>query len=426
MDHFLPPQFNLAMAWTADLLNPVVLKQYQNIQEIIISPEDRKTLRSLRDNRLMFFSNHPSQAEPIIAWHIANVMGSRFRYMATRRAFDFGMGLVGKMFQAVGAFSIIPGIADREAMRMARSILASPKGKLVLFPEGEPMCGENDSLMPFQSGIVKLGLAGLEDALKKDKSADITVLPGFVKYVIDAPKNIIEEDLRKSLLVLEETLGATPGERNLLRQFLLVGRLVLEHLEEEYEMKSEPDQDFEYRTGRVRHHMLDNIARKIGVMDKGFNKNADAITKLRYLNALMEMVDIGYEHPSVPTLTPAEKNWANRECVKAYDFITIKREYLVSYPSPERMYEWLARFESLLLGKTPRALGGEPSHLPRKAYMSFAKPFGLGEYRADYKKDKNKTLDVLLDRLRADMQQLLDEAMKRTSPIVAPYDIGHT
>jgi hypothetical protein len=89
---FIPPAFNVAVAWISDALNPLTLKKTQNIQEVVIKPEDKERILKLRDDRLLFFSNHPSQAEPMIAYYIANVMASRFHYMATRRAFDFASG----------------------------------------------------------------------------------------------------------------------------------------------------------------------------------------------------------------------------------------------------------------------------------------------------------------------------------------------
>ena len=128
----------------------------------------------------------------------------------------------------------------------------------------------------------------------------------------------------------------------------------------------------------------------------------------------------------LPTPTAAELSWAEDELVRAYDFIVIKKDYLVSYPSAERFYEWLARWESLLLGKRPRMLGGEPSHLPRKAYVSFAKPFRLREYQDVYKKDKKGTLETVLGRLRTEMEALLEESMRLTHTLVEPYDVGET
>ncbi|MEM7184293.1 MAG: 1-acyl-sn-glycerol-3-phosphate acyltransferase, partial [Spirochaetota bacterium] len=414
--HFMPPDFHALTAWVADLTLPVTLKLYQNIEDIIITEEDKTMLRSLEKERVLFFTNHPSQAEPMISYHIANVMASRFNFMATRRAFDFLFGAVGKLYQSLGAFSIIPGIADRDSMRTTRSILASPKGKLVLFPEGEPMCGLNDSLMPFQAGIVKLSFGAFEDARKKDKNADITILPGFIKYIIKSPERIIVEDLNRSITKIERKLGVDSGERNLLRRFLMVGRLLLENAEKEYQINNPEDADYDFRIGKVRHTILDNVAEKLQV--HAYDKSSDAIHKLRHLTSILELIELKYPNPKLPKITDKELEWANRECVKAYDLIVIKRDYLLSNPTPERFYEFLQRYESLVLGKTPHALGGEPSHLPRKAYVYFAKPFRLSEYYLEYKKNKQQGLENVLERLRDDMQRLLNNTSSMTRPII--------
>jgi len=418
---FIPPAFNLATAWAADALLPLSLKQGQNIEDIIISSEDRQMLRSLRNDRLLFFTNHPSQAEPMLAYHIANVMGARFHYMATRRAFDFVFGLVGKWFQATGSYSVLPGVADRESMRMTREILSGPGGKLVIFPEGEPMCGENDSLMPFQPGIIKLGFSALSDAREKEPGADITILPGFIKYVIkESTANVIAH-LEKSIGEIERKLGAEAGGRNLLRRFLMVGRILLEQSENHYNIQP-TETDFDYRIGRLRHKILDNIASKLKL--KHYNEKADAIHKLRQLTSTVELIEIGYPSADLPVISHDEVAWANRECVKAYDFIVVKRDYLISNPTPERFYEWLQRFQSIVLGKTPRMLGGEPHPMPRRAHVTFAKPFHLCDFYDDYKKNKSACVDTLLTRLRGDIQRLLDGSANLTKPIVTPGDVG--
>ncbi|MBI3394758.1 MAG: 1-acyl-sn-glycerol-3-phosphate acyltransferase [Spirochaetia bacterium] len=423
-EFFIPPDFNLATAWFADATLPFALKTYQNIEEIVISPEDSTLLRSLKNERLIFFTNHPSQAEPMIAWHIANMMGSRFRYMATRRAFDFVFGAVGKLFQGTGAYSVLPGVPDRDSMRMTRQILAAPSGKLAIFPEGEPMCGENDSLMPFQPGFLKLGFGALADARKIDPKADILILPGFMKYVIKSPREEIISHLETSIHEIEKKLGLEPGERNLLRQFLMVGRVLLEQTEREYGIEPDNTADFDFRIGRVRHQILDNVARSMDI--KNYNKDADAIHKLRHLTSIIELLEVGYPGPDLPKLSAAELAKVNRECIKAYDFIVIKRDYLISRPTPERFYEWLQRFQSLALGKTPRALGGEPHPLPRRAHITFAPPVRMGDYYQDYQKNKGELVLRLTDSIRGDMQKLLDASTSLTYTIVEPGNVGGT
>ena len=54
MEPFIPATFNLALNWTADLLFPVLLRAVQNINEVVITDEDKAMLRSLKKDRLLF------------------------------------------------------------------------------------------------------------------------------------------------------------------------------------------------------------------------------------------------------------------------------------------------------------------------------------------------------------------------------------
>lgn len=422
MQAFIPPKFNPLLNWTADLLFPVLLKAMHNINDVIIKEEDKHRIRKLKDERLLFFSNHPTTAEPPIAYHIANVMGTRFRYMASRQVFDWGFGLIGKAISRIGAFSVIAGINDRESLKTARSTLAEPGGKLVLFPEGEPTSGENDSLMPFQEGVAALSFWALEDAKKQDPNADIVILPSFIRYIIDAKKEEILADLDSSLKRLEKKFSINPGNKNILRRFMTVGKYMLLEAEETYNIKDAESHDFDFRIGRVRHEILNRLADKI--KPTNFNYEADAIQKLRVLFAWIEMIAIGYPDPKLPKLSHDELEYCKREAIKAFDFIVIKRDYLLSRPTPERFYEWLARYESYVFGDTPRALGGVASHLPRKAYVFFAESYKLSEFYASYKKAKKETIQNMLAKLRQELQKLLDDTLEMTQPLFKPYDIG--
>ncbi|HMX55540.1 MAG TPA: 1-acyl-sn-glycerol-3-phosphate acyltransferase [Leptospiraceae bacterium] len=414
MQPFIPSAFNLPVAWAVDFSLPILLKQLQNLDGVVLKPQDVKMLRSIRDDRLLYFSNHPTTSEPPVAYYVANVMGARFQFMAARQVFEWGGGLVGKFISSIGAFSVLAGAADRESIKMSRAILSQPRGKLVLYPEGEPTSGENDNLLPFQQGAAQLGIWALEDARKSDPSADVTVLPTFVKYVMTGTEAHLRADLHQNIKIVEAKLGVDPGNRNLLRRFLAVGRVMLEKAEKDYGVPMASEKDYDYRVGRVRHVILDNVAERLGLTS--YDKKSDAIVKLRHLLAVIEMILVKFPDPRLPNPTASDIEWAQRECQKAYDFIVIKPEYLLSRPSAERFYEWLARFETTIDGSTnPR---------PRKAHVFFAKPFLLSEYYADYKKEKKVTVEKLTARLRADTQALLDQAVNLTEPLVRPYDIG--
>ena len=357
-----------------------------------------------------------------MTYHLGNVMGARFKYMASRQVFDWSFGAVGKVISNLGAFSIIAGINDRESFKTAREVLAAPQGKLVLYPEGEPTSGENDSLMPFQGGVAQLSFWALDDAVKQDPEADITILPGFIKYVMTPSPAECIAHLTDSVRKLEKTLSIDPGNKNLLRRFMTVGRVLLEEQEAKYKIPMASKSDFDYRIGRVRHAILDNVAEKVGA--KGYDPKADAIMKLRHLFALHEMIAIGYEDPKLPKLSEDEMEWMHHELSSAFDFIVIKRDYLLSRPTPERFYEWLVRYESHVYHKKPRAIGGEPWPLPRKAHVFLAEPFSLREYWSSEKRKRKKGVKDMLVRLRKDIQGLLDDALDLCQPIVKPYDIG--
>jgi hypothetical protein len=243
-----------------------------------------------------------------------------------------------------------------------------------------------------------------------------------MKYVFNGSAEELKEHLSDSIKKIEKKFEIDPGNKNLLRRFLTVGRNILQHAESMYNVSVKDDKDFDYRVGRVRHAILDNVADKLGIKD--YKKDQDAIMKLRQLIAILEMIGVKYEDPKLPKLTKDQLSWAKGEVEKAFDFVAIKKDYLVSYPSPERFYEWLLRFESYIFNKKPRMLGGLPPRKSRKAYVYLSKPVSLASYYADYKKDKRGTSEKLLKDLRTNMQFMLDESLKMTKTLVNPGDIG--
>jgi hypothetical protein len=411
-EQFIPPGIEYPLNWFLDLSFPVIAKLALNIEAVEISEEDKVMLRGLKKQRVLYMSNHPTTIEPPVAFYVANVMGSRFKYMASRPVFDWGFGMVGELIKRVGAFSVLAGGADREAIKMARNILGEKEGKLVIYPEG--MNGlENDNLLPFQAGASQIGFWAYEDVRKKEPNEDILMLPAFVKYIQVGSKESIQKEIINSISKIEKTLGVNPGERNLLRRFLMVGRVILENGEKEFGIDNEQDKSMDYRIGRVRHAMLNQAGEGLGIT---FQPEEDAIAKIRELFTAVESLESGFHNAKTPKNPPKDLAKVKKNIERAYTFIVIKPEYLLSRPTPERFMEWIYRFENLILGRT--------QYRPRKAVMKFGNTISFKDNYDKYKADKKNTVIEITNLLKKVIEDQMVNCLDLSKPIVDPFDAG--
>lgn len=420
---FVPAGFNAPVAWSLDAVFPLLTKTALNLEGVDIDPEDRRLLRSLRRGRLLYMSNHPTFVEPPIAYHVANVMGTRFRYMASRTIFNWYGGVLGEIIKRVGAFSVLAGAADREAIKAARQVLGRPDGKLVIYPEGM-MTGVNDDLIPFQPGAVQIGFWGLEDARKRDPQAGLPVLPAFVKYIMSGNADRHRRDIERGIRRIEDELSDRFGPdvrsgfvesraKGLLRRFLTVGRVLLEQGERMYRISVASRTDYEYRMGRVRHAALEEGARIMGIE---LDSKTDAITRIRELFTAIETAEWGYTGPAKYHVDPESVTAAKKHVDRAYLFLIKKPQHLIERPTAERFYEWLNLYENLTFG--------EQKLRPRRGRVIFAAPFDLGDYYTAYKQDRRSTVSEVTARLRSEMEALMRAAVDFTQPIAEPYDVG--
>ncbi|MDF3821375.1 1-acyl-sn-glycerol-3-phosphate acyltransferase [Leptospira sp. 96542] len=406
---FIPAKLNLPMLWFTDVTLPVLNKFLYNLDTIDVTDSDKKTLKSLQKERLVYISNHPTTEEPGVAYHSANIMGSRFHYMAAREVFEWGAGLIGDFIQSIGAFSVLAGVPDRESLKASRDLLASPGGKLVLFPEGEPTSGMNDTLLPFQPGVAQLTFWSYEDALKKDEDAKLFLLPTFIKYRMTNSIQWMQKDIDQSLTKMESKLGISKTGKDIVHRFLSVGKRMIEREEKEFGISVEPEkaEDFDYRIGRMRHVILDNIANKTKIQN--WDESANAIEKLRKILSFLEMVSVGIPGPNGEVLSMELATWAKRAASKAYDFITIQTNYIKELPSAERLYEFLYRYENELFGETKKR--------PHKAIVRLGAPFQIGDFYPQYKQDKKKAVDTVTNHLRQNMETLLNDELQKSNPL---------
>lgn len=407
---FIPAEFFYPLNWFIDFNYNLIAKLALNLEGVLISDKDRDWLRTFQNKRILYLSNHPSSVEPPVAYAVANAMGTRFNYMAARNVFNWGNGLVGELIRRVGAFSVLSGGADKDAMKTARGILASHAGKLVIYPEGM-MTGENDNLVSFMPGISQIGFWGLEDARKKDASAEIYVLPAFVKYMLVGGRAELKNHIEESLFRVEKKLGIDPGKRNILRQFLTVGRVILELAEKEMAIVADPEKEtWDFRVGRARHHYLNRAAIRFNAK---LHDDLDSISKIRELFVIKDQIETGFKKLEDFGISKNDLELGKKDLDLAYTFLIVKPDYILSHPSPERLIEWIYRFETFVDGKS------EPRR--RTARMLFASAIPIGNYYEDYKKDKRKSVDNLTKLIRSSMDQLVIEGTNLTYTLYAPY-----
>ncbi|MBM9592567.1 1-acyl-sn-glycerol-3-phosphate acyltransferase [Leptospira sp. 201903075] len=414
-DSFIPPRFEFPIALGLDFGFPILTKLLFNIDGVEISKEDELRLKEIKNKRVMYLSNQPSELEPVIAYHIASKIGTRFHFMTSRSIFNWGFGLVGEVIKRVGAFSVISGSLNRSAIRTAKQILSLSDGKLVMYPEGM-MSGENDNLVSFMPGVAQVSFWGLEAAFEKEPNAELWIQPSFVKYKISGTRDSILSDIESSLSRIERKLKLYPGGRTLLRRFLTVGRVMLEETEFELGIpKSETNgKDFDYRLGRARHTAL-NLAASI--LNVKFHESDNAIQKLRLLFMALDSLEAGAPLSTTPkNLTDQNIRRAKQLVDTAYAFIITKPKNLIQWPSAERLMEWICSFEKHIFGKTEARA--------RKAHVVVAPAFSVAPFYQTYKTNKKDGIQSLLMEIRKEMEALLERAKKESEPIVPPYSVG--
>ena len=104
--------------------------------------------------------------------------------------------------QRLGVYSVVHGAVDRESFRIMRETLSEGKRKLVIFAEGE-ISHQNDTVMPFESGVVQLGFWALDDMKKSGQVKPIYVLPVAIKYIY---KKDMWGKIEKALAKLERKI----------------------------------------------------------------------------------------------------------------------------------------------------------------------------------------------------------------------------
>jgi 1-acyl-sn-glycerol-3-phosphate acyltransferase len=434
---FLPPKRNLSVVRRWNKTLPSFMRRFCGIELVEIAPDDLARLKALDGRRMLITPNHPTTDDPIMMFALARAAEMPCHYLAAREIFDDVKGLKGKVLQSLGAYSVVRGTPDRESFRMTRELLAEEGGRVVIFPEGE-IYSQNDTLLPFQAGVVQLAFWAMDDLRKQGvELPSILLVPVGIRYCyarnMDAAIDEALTELEDALALEGSPLSNPPrdvGEglrpptpqswRNQTgvdgsatsepvniryERLRRIGRTMLETLESEYGLKASGDDgDMSERMNALKSLLLDRAAALIGVK---FPEGSLLPERLRILvNAIYAVTRDEPHEKWSPYRERLHREQATRveplmqDLNRVANWIAVTDNYVRSNPTQDRMGDNIRRLQIECFGEYK--LTG-----PRRAIIRVGTPIDLADHVEAYKSDKRRTVNRCVTMLENAVQGLL-------------------
>lgn len=258
---FYPPRLDRFLVRLAQFIAPCVTRWFFQF-ELVVSPECKEKIRSLKNQRLLILPNHPTFQDPIVMFELSAKLGQTFYYLAAYELFN---GSGSGIFQRLGVYSIRRGLVDRPSIAQTLELLTQPGCRLVVFPEGG--CSfQNDTVMPFRVGAVQIAFQAMSKTLKRGEPLpDLYVLPVSIKYrytqdmskAINQTLNRLEQALN-----LKVVAGSNPYQR-----LRAIAERVLVKVEQDYGLHTPEtnQQHWDQRISVLRTHILKNCEQQLGI-----------------------------------------------------------------------------------------------------------------------------------------------------------------
>lgn len=405
---FLPPKPNPIFLFLLQWLWPFILKGKKVRLSVDISSDDLYKLKKVLNHRLLLLPNHPSDVEPHVMFDIARKLGTNFYGVAAREVFDWKAGLQGLLFQAMGAYSLIRGTADRDSFRTTKEILVRGENPLVIFIEGE-VSNENDTLIPFEPGVIQLAFWGLEELLKQDKGSNepIYLAPIAIKYFYHQGS---ERAIDKSIKRLADALDIEDSPINCNEERYQKVKAIAEAILEFEEKKHRLESNNKSLTERVE-IIREKILNKLEIFLELPETKISFLDRIRRVRNTMDKLT--YRYQDVSDLSDYEQNMCARldrmfkgfylELERLQNFLVIREGYIPERPEAERFIEVLRRFEREVFCKD------KLTH-PKTAKVQVGTIINLRDYYEQYKENKKDTLQSIAKQFEEEINDLVIKA----------------
>ena len=398
---FKPPKPNALFIRVAQWLVPLVLRGPLKVSKFVVDPESMERLSAIANNPIVLAPNHADYADASIMFALSKRIGNPFRYMCARETFKGRLRSF--LMQRFGVYSVTRGSIDREAFRTTRNFLTEGKHPLVIFAEGE-ISRQNDTVMPFESGVVQLCFWALDDMTKADSVKPLYAVPVGIKYIYNQE---MWDEIEEALTRLEREIlpQGSPAADDLYGRLRTIGAAIVSTLEREYRLKPDEDSSLNERIEQLREHILSQMEEFMGVTPQ---PTVHPRTRVR---ALKNLID-GEIYRETDELPAYERQIHEQRLEKFQEFypdlnrlinfIAIYDGYVGETQSPERFLEVIPRIEREVFGDSrPRG--------PRIALMRLGTPKNLLDHYETYKQDKKQTVQDITLELETEVQTLISD-----------------
>ena len=398
---FKPPKPNALFIRVAQSLVPLVLRGPLKISKFVIDPESLQQLRGIANCPTVLVPNHADYADASIMFTLSKRLGDQFYYMCARETF---IDRIRSFFmQRFGVYSVARGRVDRESFRTTRSLLAEGKHPLVVFAEGE-ISRQNDTVLPFESGVVQLCFWALDDMAKTGAGKPLYVVPIGIKYVYEEE---MWDEIEDALTRLEREIlpQGSPAAEDLYGRLRQIGTVIVSTLEREYKLKADENRSLNERIEQLREHILSQMEEFMGVRPQTTVLPRTRVRSLKNLidaEIYMETEELSAYERQIHEQRLEKFQEFYPDLNRLFNFIAIYDGYVGETQSPERFLEVITRIEREVFGDSkPRG--------PRIALMRFGTPKNLLDRYETYKQDKKQTVQNVTLELETEVQTLISD-----------------
>jgi 1-acyl-sn-glycerol-3-phosphate acyltransferase len=416
---FRPPRPNRLVIACCKLILPLVIRRKLKVTEIEIGEDDLAKLKALRRKRCLLMPSHSGGLEPYIILHLSKLLGDYYNYLAAMEPFEESP-VTGWLMQRLGAYSVIRSTADRPSFQMTKQLLVDARRWLVVFPEGQTVW-QNDTVMPFQQGVVQLAFKAYEAAVKQDEEASLFCVPISIKY---AYLEEMREEREASLARLESRLfrcdRAAP--RSSYERLRRIGAAVLGANEKSHNVSPEEDASLDDRIQLMKETIVRRIELQLELTPRADQSLLDRTRAL--FNAVDRIVLEEPEASEYEQKLISERQQATRvlydDLWRVLQLIAIYDGYVSESMTVERFMDVLCVLEMEVLGK--RMIWG-----PRKAMVKVGDPVDLKDHFSSYQTNRRGVIqEVTLD-VESQVRQMLSALADRarlTSVEQSPFGDG--